>query len=1455
MERSKRDDFPPKEKLALAKRAGWLCSFPGCRQPTVGASSDGESDIMTGVAAHICAASPGGPRYEAAQTPQQRSSTKENGIWMCQNHARAIDSKDPMFTAELLRQWKQEAERESYQRVIANDVAYVPPTCQPPDAKLKLINAAKADLLVFQRMTQWPSTAVELTLHVPSLHLSLTSSELARIASTLDDLVIIAAPGMGKSSTIFQIAEHLLLAEIGTPLIVRLGDWATQGTTILNSILLRPSFRGVSEIGFYEATADPGVVLMLDGWNELDLSSRERAMVEIATLKAQTPELGLIVTTRRQSLDVPIDGLQVDILPLGEVQQMEIAVLLRGESGKRILNLSWSIPGLRDLVSIPLYLTRLLALPEDSPFPTTKEEVLRSFVDTHEREPRNAHALAISLQSLQHDYLVGLATTATYAFNTTIDAMSARRAISQASALLFDDGQISTKPQPETVLNTLVSNHILLRPANFAGYSFQHQQFQEWYASHYVENLMKEALTSAESQERLKADVMNYRPWTEAILFAVERASRPPANQQAACSAAILYAFEIDPMLAAEMIYRASNGVWLLIAETILSRVRSWHSPDSIDRAVTFMICTGREDFSSFIWPLVESENQQIYIGAIRSANVFRPSVLGADAASRISRLTFERRGHVLCEIASHGDAAGLDLVLAILKGDANAEVKSSVIEALWFRGAEHHFSEALLSADDLTFDALAKKANVETVANEILQERIDAAMARRAALPQSPLNQINELLRKPLNGDVESQIENFLAKLGSIHEGVRAIPLLGEMFDHAPRAFAKGLLRRVREGRDLVQDSPRILSEFFSLDDDDLVSIALQESGRFNGRADAASSVLAPMSVGKLIDAYLAAATKMRNSDGTYNEFETERFHTLRGRIVHVLPSSLVAAVQTRAEACSVEEIPYLAELFSKDIGSLDNRKSSYSSDARAAIGELAKKWGARLLNSGNVNRMHKASIATLISCVPSNDLLATLQRLLDDNIARYGRFRELAAESNWRDRAVVTEAQNPHMHEFQRAFVAIPSRDSTQILSSYLTNEHFGSLAAETLAIYWSVINEPSDDGKFIPREIDFSRVSARRAKRILNPSATCEAAELIFTAVESLLAEDATDSEKQLACSLSVIGARLPHGTRPGMFTQIIQISPRQTRAALLLSLILSGEDIEFELIEAGIAETFEAAKEAAWILQDDNPYQLRDWLRLMPFATEISKIPATIRALPERLRTPRILDELILLLGSTPSSNAEEVLFALAEDDHRIYCYDSWRTAVLNLGTLTSAAKLVDRTLDETLRKSRKNDLDWRNDLASLIARHTEIRARVRGLLKTGMTTQPQILLAKALSEVADAEDVALLVRLEKMYRLQLLSWRSIENAITQRIPSELSHGAYNLVPVDVRRLRQELLSQIDANDPHDHAARCLTAIDKLRDHYGHPETEPRHPDIASGRQWPIMALDPDAERAE
>src|SRR5260221_99711 len=111
-----RDDFLNKTKETLAKRAAYRCSNPDCRMQTVGAAAGHDGVVNVGVASHIAAAAPGGPRYDASMTREQRRS-QSNGIWLCQNHGKLVDSDNSHFTVGTLRSWKTSAETESLEAI------------------------------------------------------------------------------------------------------------------------------------------------------------------------------------------------------------------------------------------------------------------------------------------------------------------------------------------------------------------------------------------------------------------------------------------------------------------------------------------------------------------------------------------------------------------------------------------------------------------------------------------------------------------------------------------------------------------------------------------------------------------------------------------------------------------------------------------------------------------------------------------------------------------------------------------------------------------------------------------------------------------------------------------------------------------------------------------------------------------------------------------------------------------------------------------------------------------------------------------------------------------------------------------------------------------------------------------------------------------------------------------
>ena len=112
-----RDDFKKSVKDELAKRVGYMCSNPDCAALTSGPRRGASGAVVLGMACHIYAASPGGPRYLASMTEEERSHAN-NGVWLCRNCGTRVDSDQERFPAELLKRWRIAAEAAANSQLI-----------------------------------------------------------------------------------------------------------------------------------------------------------------------------------------------------------------------------------------------------------------------------------------------------------------------------------------------------------------------------------------------------------------------------------------------------------------------------------------------------------------------------------------------------------------------------------------------------------------------------------------------------------------------------------------------------------------------------------------------------------------------------------------------------------------------------------------------------------------------------------------------------------------------------------------------------------------------------------------------------------------------------------------------------------------------------------------------------------------------------------------------------------------------------------------------------------------------------------------------------------------------------------------------------------------------------------------------------------------------------------------
>lgn len=118
-------DFSQKTKDTLAKRVGYICSNPDCRKQTIGPNKNKYKSSSIGVAAHIYAASSGGPRANN-QKKDFEITDIENGIWLCSNCSNLIDKNEEKYTVDLLSYWKSLAEKNAESSIFSSELTKVP---------------------------------------------------------------------------------------------------------------------------------------------------------------------------------------------------------------------------------------------------------------------------------------------------------------------------------------------------------------------------------------------------------------------------------------------------------------------------------------------------------------------------------------------------------------------------------------------------------------------------------------------------------------------------------------------------------------------------------------------------------------------------------------------------------------------------------------------------------------------------------------------------------------------------------------------------------------------------------------------------------------------------------------------------------------------------------------------------------------------------------------------------------------------------------------------------------------------------------------------------------------------------------------------------------------------------------------------------------------------------------
>lgn len=1421
--------------------SGNCCAFPDCTRSLF------ENDTVVTEICHIAAARPGEARYDKTQTDEERHGF-DNLILLCPTHHTTIDGDETKYTTPIIKKWKADREKAGFASNAAGLPNGLPPqsiaeivkqlvetlaVAPEPDIEEIYASARKeadADAETFRRMSGWPAHAVELDLSLTG-DTNKGAFRAAGLATAMDghnQIAVIAPPGTGKTTTLIQITSAIIDHGNAIAIFVPLNEWSANSGTLFEAIVRRASYKktGVSELSVL--ASEGKLVLVLDGWNELDSKERREATSELRQLTRDFPDIGLVLSTRRQALYLPISGPVIQIGSLTFDQQVEIARALKGSDGVALVDHARRTPGVRDLVSIPLYLTALLSRTSGARLPTTKEEVLRIFVEEQEQSAEKAEVLK---GVFPRELLGSVAVTANFSSNTVVSQSQVRSVLSEATAGLVKNGQLTIPIQPDTLLDVLVDHHILVRHGEKRELiSFQHQQFQEYYASFEVEQKMiATAKGDDAAKQMLRTAMLNDRYWEESVLFACERGSRTTSAD--AVASTILLALEIDPMLAAEMIYRSDPSVWSKVGQAVLKFALVWHVPGKVDRAFRFMMITGREEFADYIWPLLLDPNNQKHIRALRAAPRIRPGVLGRDAGARLQSASKEIREVVLGELAARGDIQAMELAVTITKTDNSDEVILSVLESLAFRRAEALAIELLDASGAAVWSKFAAKGYSEEIADPKTKERLVTERNKLIQAESHPLKRLWSLIdAKADSAQIEKLIasEEFkAADANQSHSFIRAIRTY-------PEAVSKAMVSRLNEGRDMPWDAEELLSLQPTTDKGPLVELALNiDTDRKIGNC--AALMVGPNAVGQLISNALKAHNAAENKPWAEREPLHDQYRIWRDRVVSTRQSSLVQAVLDNWQEAAPDDIGEVAGMVGSQ-GDFGDREEPFrvTPDQMEAFAKLLERWAERLIADKQSSRGAMANVAIVIGRTALPALLNVLQRMLDEDLnRRRGGSDPAMVWTNW----------------YQKAFVSIGTDEAATILKSYLKDKDFGREAAVGLKqIFDKKEGRQPPSGTLVKSWPDFSTVGEARALRAKGKAEESACAASILTAIEELIATGSDEAYRQ-ATELAVVVLGVPRRSGDELIQSVADLPlPILSKQTLFAAMILDGFALPASVVNSAIDAWFEEATKKTWMLIERN-WQIEGLIQFLAFTDDPEAAVAAVTRANAGKKFPERFEKVVVALSNSPAERAENALVAMLRENPKIVSEQEWLRALLRRNTGTGIWALFDAVENGSLPKASSSESYWISEQVAERFKQDESlfeQARVR---YRGDGSSADRLLELCLSKSGRPECITAIINsyVKRGQPLDGLLESAVREIAVTREPSEAWSGAYEIQPAALTELRKNLFDMFMSDQmARDLAKRCLEIIDRVRDEYGAPDIEPRHPDIADGRPWPVVA---------
>ncbi|WP_291982583.1 hypothetical protein [Candidatus Accumulibacter sp. ACC005] len=688
-----RDDFSKPTIERLRQRVAWKCSNPSCQASTVASGSGDEKVVILGVAAHIHAAAPGGPRYVPEMLPVERKAIT-NGIWLCQNCSRLIDVDVENYPPELLRTWRAEAERRSYAALGKPLDGLVECTTSPTENEVGKVLVMAAQLLEIGRKV-WRAPSLVARLSLEELVGEESKSKpfgMRELTASLDEgetLLLMGAGGLGKTTLALEAAGLCLDRGRRIPVFVDTPLWADSGVTLFRYLASLPAAEAL-EISVKELSrlAEAGrLVLFLNGWNEIEVSRKRACLNFLMQQILATEQLSFVITSRFSVASgnllpsmkcIHVSGLTWD----GQVSVVRAE--LESNQAESLIHRMARDSTLRYSARSPLILQGVIAQTKLGTAELSSDfDLLGACVQWIEDDGRSKVALsALPVEGHQLVYLEQIACEMTRRVATRCSRAVALAAVHAAAIQLQEKHLIGSVPSPQAVLEVLSNYHLL--HVDSGVYRFAHQRFQEYYAA---TRLLRECLDERSGAHTLcEADNLPaWEPSLKLVAASLRGAHVLPAARVKLVSTAAHVDLGLACDFAGECGFSARDNADLY-AE-LVRRVSEFFSSefDSVKNlGVAYQKATRFQVFAKFLWPLIESEDAQVRLRTYRlDGRCISLCQLGEGARQRLKAWPLERRVEFVFESSNNPD--NFDLLIDLAQQESEPTVRAAAIcSLLW---------------------------------------------------------------------------------------------------------------------------------------------------------------------------------------------------------------------------------------------------------------------------------------------------------------------------------------------------------------------------------------------------------------------------------------------------------------------------------------------------------------------------------------------------------------------------------------------------------------------------------------------------------------------------------------------------------------------------------------------------------------------------------------------------